>query len=272
MAGLEIVCPVSEGDAQRFAILWRSLLKFLRLDWRLLLITPDPGWVPASVAREPRVRVHRDAEILPELAEVPVHPWFVQQLLKLAVAPRMVRDAILVLDADCFAVRPITMDDFVSPDGRVHVSLGPEGSWRSWYEGAAAILGTAIPERQIQVTPFVFHRVLLQSLHARILQLDARPWQWLARRTVEGGGTHSWTEYTLYHCWGEHLKLWETLHAEAPRWLYGNCYWTPEQAEGWDARRSFDDPEFCFSVAQSNSGKPAEWVWSRVRPFLEDAG
>jgi hypothetical protein len=261
---------VAPTDAERFAILWRSLQKFLRMPWRLLLVTPDPHWVPEGVARDPRLRVLRDAELLPELEGVAVHSWFTQQLLKLAVAPRLVRDAVLVLDADCFAVRPITMDDLVAPDGRVYVSAGPEGSWRGWYEGAAAVLGTAIPATQVQVTPFVFHRVLLQSLHARLLQLDARPFAWLARKSVEGGSTHSWTEYTLYHCWGEHLGLWSRLHAEAPRWLYGNSYWTPEQAEAWDARRSFENPSFCFSVAQSNSGKSAAWVWERVGRFLGD--
>ena len=51
-----------------------------------------------------------------------------------------------------------------------------------------------------------------------------------------------------------------------PEWY--DCIWNLEDARHWDASRSFQAPDFMFSVVQSNTGLPAGWTWERVKPYL----
>jgi hypothetical protein len=283
MSELDIICPVKPEDHDRLAILHRSMCKFLRMDWRLFIIYPrySPKLPKRILADGGRCLALYDDAVL---ADMPADPaewkwpgWWVQQAIKIAMAPWISSPVCLTLDADCLVVKPVGMADLVDFHGRAKTNYGVHGSWDNWYAGSAALLGTPVPTRKIQVTPFLFATPLLKLLYDKLKSLHPEaPWTWLLEHSRVPGSDDCWTEYCLYHCWGEQVemgKAWERYHVASARWMYGNSAWTPEQANAWEPAKSFEAPHndnFLFSVIQSVCEKPAEWVWERVQQYLEE--
>ena len=78
----------------------------------------------------------------------------------------------------------------------------------------------------------------------------------------------SWSEYTLYHVTS--AEVWNKHHfCEESLGLIGNCVWMKEQADEWKAEKSFENPNFFFSVIQSNTNLPASWTKERVYKYLD---
>jgi hypothetical protein len=50
--------------------------------------------------------------------------------------------------------------------------------------------------------------------------------------------------------------------------LYGNSFWNPEDSVNWDASKSFEKPNFYFTVAQSIAGQSAEWVEEKISQYV----
>ena len=259
---MDIVLPISvkrrqgeRSDLLRLQILCTSMRKFWRGGGVFHVITPDVEDVSIELARLGcKANVVHDSAVFEALPRG-LHPWWRQQLLKLASHNLVQSEFYLVLDADCFFVKETSESDLVI-DGRGRVSYG-EGSafsHKNWYAGCRK-LGLALPERQVNVTPFVMHKTLAENAFAFV---HDRP---------ESIGKLGWSEYTLYHCVSERDGTWSDKHIEAQPFL-GNCVWTPKDLKGWDVSRSFGS-DFNLSLVQSNTGVSAIRVWEQVRDFIQ---
>ena len=267
---IDAVLPLALRDLDRFQILRASITQFWACEGTIHVIVPDRDEVAiaAVVGDDDLYRVERESTIVPFLAECsPGYGWYKQQLIKLAFAAFTSGDFYLTLDADCLLVRRISSDDLVV-DGRGVVEFVPNSNFPEWYEASVRLLGLQKrPEKSASATPFLYNARIVRDLIERLKGLTPTG-QW-ERLLLERPG---WAEHTLYHAHAEDRDLWEVFHSPHHQ-IHGNCIWHLEEARHWDASRSFEAPNFMFSVVQSNTGLPASWTWERVRQFLgEDPG
>jgi hypothetical protein len=251
------------SDLLRLELLLRSVEAFWTGGDTLRIVTPDVPEVTAEVARlRPKLRVviHSDDEVFGTLVVKTGH-WFRQQILKLAAHRVVESDFYLVLDADCFFVRPTSVDDLV-PGGRGRVSYGKgiqdqAHSKGEWYSGCRK-LGLQVPRTRVNMTPFVMHRQLAAD----------------AVECVQGRlgsiAKLRWTEYTLYHALAVERGTWDAHHVEGVP-LLGNEVWTGNRLRGWDPAKCFVAGDFHLSLVQSATGMSAAWVRSRVLPHIDKA-
>lgn len=226
----------------------------------LRIVTPDADVVRAEVARlapeRIRVVIHTDDEVSSALK---MRHWCRQQVLKLAAHKIVASDFYLVLDADCFFVRPTTEHDLVQ-DGRGRVSYGKGRAYSQgrWYTGCRR-LGVAVPSNAVNMTPFVMHRELAADALGFV------------QDRLGSIVTLGWSEYTLYHSLAVQNGTWDAHHYEGEP-LLGNEVWTGGRAlTGWDVAKCFAPGNFPLSLVQSSTHVPAEWVWSRVREYIDTA-
>jgi hypothetical protein len=278
-AALDIVLPIVARDAFRLRTLGASLRKFWRVPGTLRLFTPERCREEiAAAAREHLdgplpVEIITDEELLARPAKQPAYNWYQQQLVKLCAHTRVASDFYLVLDADCFAVRPIEHGDLVI-GGRGAVAMHTTDVFQpGWYRASLEVLQLppdTVPTRFVNVTPFVMSKALAAALGARLAELHGPTWPGvlLMRAGPTELGRLPWTEYTLYYLHARAAGLWDKFHVEAPP-IVGNAVWFGSEIETWDPRKSFEpSPSFCFSLVQSNMRLPDAWVWERVAPFL----
>lgn len=273
---IDCVVPVTRKDFPRAEILLASIRKFFHFDYRIVLLTPQDCQNDASrlTCDLPGAVVITDEEVIPSFADLQTSAgWWKQQALKLAVSEKVESDYFWILDADCFAVRQINEDDFLT-NGKGLIQIDSLNPHDNWYRGSASVLGSAIPSRRgIQVTPFLMHSDSAREVCRRLESLYAEPWTWLVSRTDLGAnGTawaDTWTEYCLYHCWTEQTGRFARHHHITERPTYGNCVWWAEDLPRWNPARSFRNPEFLFTVVQSTAKMPAEWLRSQIGPYLD---
>jgi len=268
MMRVDVVVPLTLPDLDRFQILRASIAQFWACEGTINVIVRDQeeAAIAAVVGEDNRYRVVRESTIAPILAECDAgYGWYRQQLIKLAFAAFTTSDFYLTLDADCFLVRPIVPDDLIV-DGRGAVQYVPTRNFPEWYEASVRLLGLKKrPEKSVSVTPFLLNGRLVHDLIERLKALTPTgEWE---RLLLERPG---WTEYTLYHAHAEDRELWQVFHRPHHP-IHGNCIWNLEDAQHWDASRSFEAPDFMFSVVQSNTGLSASWTWDRVKPYLGGA-
>lgn len=286
---LDIVIPLLTKDLDRCQILLRSLERF----WT------TPGTVHVF-AREEELSLVRRA--LP--ASVAVHlkrsvigrgpydrgldGWYRQMLVKLGAATIVGSDFYLAMDADMIAKRPLTYADFVhGAQGLFRYSAEPETK-RKWYEGAARLLcwEQELPRPLSFTPPFVFNTQGAARLLKDLVR-GSEGWDdTLTTDRLDRQGR--WTEAALYHLSVLRHGLWDTLHVEASEPLaktifdFGTA--TPggvdrapaamDQARitdamtRWDAAEAFSGPE-AFTIIHSRTKIPADWIWERVKPFLD---
>jgi len=263
---MDLILPLSvhfrrkeQSDLFRLELLVRSVEAFWRGGDTLHIITPDMKEVAAEVARlRPKLRVvlHSDESVF---ASMNVRPWLRQQVLKLAANRVVDSDFYLVLDADCFFVRPTTASDLVTEGrGRVCFGRGIPYSSSPWYVGCRE-LGLKVPSSNgVNMTPFVMHR-----------QLAADALQYVLERTPVIG-PFRWSEYTLYHCVAAHNGTWDSHHfTGAP--LLGNEIWTSSRFRKWDPAKCFVPGDFPLSLVQSAAGASGAQVRAAVLPYIDKA-
>jgi hypothetical protein len=256
VADLDAVLPLASRDLERAQILLRTLERFFEPLARLWVVVPDCD--RASI-RLPFGEVVTDSEIVPELddAEAP-HGWYVQQLVKLAIADRIETPFYLTLDGDVICVRPTRYDDLVV-GGRALAQI-TKPHHPEWNDDAERILALPRSPRQHGVTPAVLARDGVRALQ-RHLGAD-----WRARLLRE----LPWTEYALYHTFLEGVGRWDDLHVSGgDRCIYGNNVWLESQWRGWHPKA---DGRYCFSVVQSATRASARDVWALVEPYLATHG
>jgi hypothetical protein len=270
---INIICPVKDQDWGRFDILNHTLNKHLKIDYKLITISPS-GNCPI---KNKKIISYADLDIIPQLNK-PIFQktgWWKQQAIKLAANTKVDSDIALILDADCFMVKDMHYKDIIE-DKRIKVKIAKGGSWDNWYHGSSKILNLNIDYKagRIGVTPLVLSIPIIKSLESYLTTLYGSPWEYLLSNTTvydekfNPPTSPTWTEYCLYHIYGVQSGLWNKYHLNTNIDLSGNCFWNTQQADEWDPEKSFINPHFYFSVAQSISGKSSEWVKDKISKYI----
>jgi hypothetical protein len=237
-------------------------------DWCLVVpeseLVPELRWFRRTARL--RSKLH--------LAGPPFHGWFVQQLVKLAIAERVETPFYLTLDADVICVRATAYDDLIR-DGRALVQLS-EPNHPEWNDDAERVLALPRSGRQYGVTPALLSREAVGSLAGhlerrvdpRLRRLERRTPHAAARLVLASWRSFllrnlPWTEYALYHTFLEQSRCFDRFHVFADgEELSGNNVWIESQFEQWAPVR---DGRFHFSVVQSATRIPAERVAARLK-------
>lgn len=283
---IDAVLPLLARDNPRFGLLRRSLERNMHALGTCWVVVPDAELAAQRALIESgRFRVLPESELL-RGRRLYDHPgtrfgrgntgWFVQQLIKLAMAERLETAFYLTLDADCICSRPAGYDDLV-PGGRALTREHGEVLHRDWYDRASKLLGLPSPTATHGVTPALLHTQTTRDALAAVAARD-RPglrqlpppfggWQARLMRSVP------WTEYTLYFTWAEATGAYDRFHTTTGyHCLFDNSVWKPELWDVWEPEPSFelsDDPVF-FCLVQSTTEVAPDDVWARVRPWLGD--
>jgi Family of unknown function (DUF6492) len=251
-ARLDAVLPLAARDLERAQILFRTLERFFEALGTLWVVVPD---AEREGVRVPFGEVLAETEVVPELADgAPPHGWHVQQLVKLAIAARVVSPFYLTLDADVICVRPTRYGDLVHEGRAVAQITKPHHP--EWNDDAERVLALRRSGRQYGVTPAVLSRDGVLALQRHL----GGDWRVRLLRELP------WTEYALYHTFLEATGQWTRHHVSGgDRCIYGNNVWLGSQWPGWQPKA---DGRYCFSVVQSATRVPPEEVWARVEPYF----
>jgi Family of unknown function (DUF6492) len=296
-ARLDAALPLTLRDAERAEILLRSLESFFQPLRTCFVIAPDHDVtaVRRALARE-WCTVLPESEVVPELpwfrgtarlraklhlAGPPFHGWFVQQLVKLAIAEVVQTPYYLTLDADVVCVRPTRCEDLVV-DGRALVQTTPPNH-PEWNDDAERVLALPRSGRQYAVTPALLSAEAVRELGRHLSRRVDPRLRRLARR-LPGGLPRDiatswrsfllrnlpWTEYAVYHTFLERTGAFEKYHVDAGRdAIYSNSVWLESEFDEWDPTAVPEpDATFRFSIVQSATRIPPERVWARLDPLL----
>ena len=294
---IDAVLPLTAADAERAQILFRSLDRFFEPLRTCFVVVPDRelSAVRAQIPTECTELV-AESDVIPEirwfwamararaklrLVGPPIHGWFVQQLVKLAVAERVETPFYVTLDADVLCVRETRYDDLVR-DGRALVQTSPPNH-PEWNDDAERVLALPRSGRQYAVTPALLNREAVGALarhlerrvRPRVRQASSRMPHRVPREILASWRSYllrslPWTEYALYHTFLEQTGLFDRYHfLGGDDAIYGDSIWMESQFEEWDAARTFDgDGGFCFTVVQSATRIPPDRVLAKVAPHL----
>jgi len=322
---VDAVLPLTLTDCERAEILLKSLNRFFEDLGTLWIVTP-PGEldvIRSRIAGE-RYRVIPESILVPELkfyyllrrlgfyhlrefyhsaqklrfdqvirvslghCRALLTGWFVQQVVKMAIAEKVKTPFYMAFDADVICTRKVRYSDLVR-NGRaitrvIATDIRPQ--WPEWYYARAEhLLGFNRSGLTHGVTPSILSREAMLQLHdylsARVSPLlrtvakllpDQSPlraimcsWRSYLLRNFP------WTEYTLYHTFLEAAGLWKKYHFNGgERAVFRNSVWRKEDFRSWNPELSFHNAECFFSVVQSRIGVSAGEVWEKVRPYLGD--
>lgn len=272
---MDAVLPLTAADLPRAEqILLPSLLRHYRDLGRLLVVCPSGDLVAMSARlHHHRVQVIDEATLVPEFAVCDrlglpkVGGWFRQQLVKLAIAPRIQSDFVLTLDADVIA-----LSDFGDADcirhGRAIRHRHSKDSNPQWLDWAARVLDLPALDYQPGVTPAFLSRSVLIELadyiakNVRPVSARFRAGTWLGRLsprwrvdTWRGRLITSlpWTEYSLYDTFLAGTGRFSSVHTEpTDTLLLANSVWEPPHFVDWrPLTRDQEDRKILFSVVQS---------------------
>jgi hypothetical protein len=294
---IDAVLPLIVEDFPRARILARSMLENFPLG-ACFVVVPEKDqkelvelfrpWSAKFVVvpEEDVVKELRIFRKLPAFVRDRRPGWYIQQIIKLAIASWIRSKFYLTLDADVIRVRPVEYGDLIHGE-RAVVRVSFEDAHPDWYQGSGRVLGLQrTPEHRTHgVTPALFSKVAVLFLQqylemkspvslriasrlARAAKCDAvadalRSWRGLLLSRIP------WTEYSLYHMFLEAKGMADLFHV----YKEGNVIcdgasslWMPEQIAQWTAGSL--EPEAPFIVAQSNTGIDVETVEQKVEPFL----
>ena len=305
---LDAVLPLLAKDYDRFRLLDRSLkknLKDLNIIW---VITTDCEYDSLKkLINDNNYRIIPQSAILPELSfyeminkilhrpiirrwsyvkngRYNTYGWYIQQVIKLAMAERVETDFYLTLDADVICMRQVGYHDLIQ-NGKAITNITKEDVHPNWYKDAERVLQMPRSGLTHGVTPAIFSRdavlelqkYLAQETHPvfklfstlfpkkSILYKIATSWRsFLIRNTP-------WTEYSLYHTFLEAAKLFDRYHIDkGPEAIYGrsSSVWSKEQSASFDLDK-FIKTEAYFLIFQSTSGIPIEDVWGKIGKYIE---
>jgi hypothetical protein len=267
---IDCVLPLHHKDFDRFELLRLSMQKFWMIEGTVRVVTPAADCQAAMelIGDDGRFAVLPETELLPELESSTAAGWWKQQAIKLAFHRFTDAEFYLTLDADCVAVRPIRYEDLVS-DGRGLMQYESLETHEDWYAFSSIVLDMPFPSGEaVCATPFLLATENVANLCRHLQQHLAANWSSVFLQPPFGP-----TEYTLYHIFTSEADRWADRHLasnDAVKFqMFGNCIWNDRDQTNWNAADSFRDPDFLFSVLQSNTSIPFQWIRQRVLPFLE---
>ena len=227
------------------------------------------------------------------------HTWGYQQILKLEISRFIYTDLYMILDTDIYMVKPMSLSDIVTTNGRLIMTTDPFKMHPEWFSMSKALItndaidpdgrGGFLPdERVIQVTPQI---MVTKAVSTLVSFLKIRHGIYYQRTMLEKG----FTEYTLYWSWlkrrGEIEKYYDTecggntglkvnngdmwdIEIDKLR-LLGNPIWFYPLESGMDGlrervRKQFEESQnYFFSLFQSNIGQipVSEWI-AILKPYV----
>jgi hypothetical protein len=278
---IDAVVPLAAADFERFhKLLLPSLQCFFGVLGTCWVVAPatDVEFLKDGIDDE-RFQVLSEVDLIPELplyrkilrrvgiATGAGRGWFVQQIIKLAIAKRVTTPFYLTLDADVLCVKEVKYDDLVR-DGRgiavvYHSDKDIHGGWYWWTE---KVLGFPRSGRTHGVTPALLSAEavarLSEFLQSRVKDKGLSCEAYLLKNLP-------WTEYTLYYTFLEHMGLFAHYHFEAASALYGNSVWHAGDLPSWRADASFGpDSDYFFSVIQNDAAPSVDDIVALVSPYL----
>jgi hypothetical protein len=291
---LDAVLPLTIKDYERFRILNYSIKRFLECLNTLWIVTKNDEYKELSAKlTETNYHVFPEEEIIPELrfynpimrpvVSVRLRKssqlgWYVQQLIKMAIATTIETDFYLTLDADVICLKPVRYSDLVH-NGRAVTNTTNEDWHPDWYRCAERVLGLRRSGITHGVTPAVLSKKAMIHLHD-YLQAKSNILFKIVSRTVirDSRSEHllrswrsyllrniPWTEYSLYNTYLEATELFDEFHFRGgPYAIYDtyNSVWDKHNACDWDPGRLNKDS--FFAVVESFSGLTPEYVMKRV--------
>ena len=263
--GYDAVLPITARDVPRAVLLRESLERYasgMRTCW---VVAPARELGAAATLAGGRFELLAEEELLPDppfwrrVARRRWEGWFVQQLLKLAIAQRLATPFYLTLDADVLAMRPVPVEALVR-DGRGVVQVARDDIHSDWYEWAERVLGMRRSGWRHGVTPAVLAVEGVRALADWVEERYQQEWRAALMARLP------WTEYALYHTFLETTGRFDDLHVRVERdVLYGASVWDAEAFAGWDPAREFGSSESpLFAVVQSIAQIPVEQVRARL--------
>lgn len=306
---LDAVLPLTLKDYDRFKILQRSLNLFCKeLLGTLWIIVPDAqlAQIRQSIDSE-NCCVIPESELIPQIKWFPVQGWYLQQLIKIAIAPRIQTRFYLTLDADVICTKPIQYSDLVREGRAVYWAIDSKEYGNAyWYQWAWDVLKLQPPTqyRCHNVTPTILSTDAMIQLQCYLRQLSEEE---LANRPQLSGSKRKkflsfaswliyqalpktsnlkaqlldyraylikslpWTEYSLYYSFCEAKGLLEKYHIQDPDCICAGeqSIWHENEYENWHPEHCFKgERNFFFCVIQSNTQIPADAVWQKVEKFL----
>ena len=198
--------------------------------------------------------------------------WYIQQLIKMAMAEHVTGEFYLSLDCDLLCTRPTVPEDFVA-DGKGILEILSGSSHPEWYRWAERVLKMGPASREMGVTPALYNTAAMLGLQAhldsscsfrvrllsRIFTPDTQrsgPWRLSLLLQLP------WTEMSLYLTYIEAVGLDGTVHVAVPApALSGNNFWNREEFGQWVPQLPGSaTAAFPFSVLASSSGVTVDEV------------
>lgn len=305
---IDAVLPMLLKDYDRFRILDKSIkmnLKDLNIFW---IIATDREYDSMKrLINDNYYRVITESSIIPELrfyknlnkilhgpilrgkyicnkGRYNTEGWYIQQLIKLAMAEIVETDYYLTLDADVVCLRQVGYNDLIQ-NGKAITNTTKEDQHGEWYEDAERILKMSRSGLTHGVTPAIFNReavielqkYLAKDVHAifkiiscffpsnSLLHNIARTWRsFLIRNTP-------WTEYSLYNTFLEAMKLFDKYHIyKGTDAIYdrSSSVWLNEHIRDWNIDKFFKSDAY-FLVFQSTLHIPIEDLWEKIGDYLD---
>lgn len=289
---IDAVLPLLARDAERAKILFDSLRLFRDLGTCWVIVRDRELAELRVKIPEKRFLLIPESTLIPELGiyrilwrlrgKGNISGWYVQQLLKMAMAEKVQTDFYLTLDADVICMKPVSYDDLVKKGRAISRRTAKDGH-ANWYQWAERVLGLPRSPFQHGVTPALLSReamIRLQKYLATRTSLPVRSgWKRGVDDALMGKLMPSWrsylirnlpwTEYSLYGTFLDASGLYDRYHWDGgPDAIYSNSVWYPETFEAWAPHEIFNRMNSYFCVIQSTTGIDPTTIRARLeRPL-----
>lgn len=305
---LDAVLPLTLKDYDRFTILHKSIELFcpglIRTCW---IVTPDQDFAEINNRIDDgKYQVISESSLVPEFKLFSkTGGWYKQQVIKLAIAQKIVTEFYLTLDADVICVKPVVFSDLVKNGKALCYALKTD-IFPEWYKGSERVLHLKRSGRFHNVTPTILSKeavIQLQNHLSNLSNLSSNPQLnsyskskkikilllkalsfILSKKSKTSKLLNSWksyllrnlpwTEYALYYTYLEATNLFDKYHILADTCIYSTnkSIWAKDDIASWKAEECFTgERDFFFCIAQSNTQISPREVWNKVRIYLEVA-
>ena len=228
MADVTLVTPTYAGDRTSFGFLRESIERcgidlphvaivdhedlslFDRIEHRhrlTLLSTRDV--LPTALEARRLARQTKVDRFIGRRGARRLRGWYAQQLVKLAAPSYVDTEACVMLDSDVFFVRPVTVEDFVGPSGRLQLLerqglLVSQVEHAMWQRDSAEFLGTTLDTPIVDYTASVvpMHRGVLLDLQEYVERRHSMQWM----EAFEHQRVMEYTTYGVYARWVDELR------------------------------------------------------------------
>lgn len=282
---IDAVLPLIKSDFERFKILKKSMDLFFKDLGTFWVITPDGDYEEAKrITKDTAAyRVLRESELIPELkgAKRKYDGWFIQQLVKLAIAKKIETAFYLTLDADVICTKPVRYSDIIL-GGKALTNPSNSDFSPEWTLWAKRVLELPDSGNRYGVTPVLLNRDCVLSLQ-KYLSYKASPRIIKIANKIGVLSFSSsnywksyllnnfpWTEYRLYYMFIEAKNYFNQYHQIGQLADLTNSVWFREHFLTWDVKKAFEEKNGFFCVIQSKREIKAAEIWEKIKHYIPE--